>query len=259
MAILRRPLTARNVIASVLLGTQPPILSARRLVRAGELFGINSGTIRVGLTRMVANGELQNEERGYRLTGSLLDRQIRQDRSRNPHNNEWNGDWIMATVRSVGRSPTDRTAMRRAFGALRMAELREGVWLRPANFGADQSPDSSALVAADCIIFVARPEEAFGGRVLARQLWDLEEWQHDADELLANIGVLAARLNHDDVSVLAPGFVESAAVLRLLLTDPLLPAELAPSPWSGDSLRREYDEFDTAYRMLLHKWLDSST
>ena len=258
MAILRRPLTARNVIASTLLGTQPPILSARRLVRAGQLFGINSGTIRVGLTRMVANGELTNEERGYRLTGSLLDRQTRQDTGREPDYIEWNGDWTIATVRSAGRSPADRTSLRQAFGALRMAELREGVWLRPANLGVDHSPASSAQVAADCIVFLGRLQDGSDPRNLVHQLWNLEEWQRDADELLASIGDLVAGLNRDDLSLLAPGFVESAAVLRLLTADPLLPTELAPSPWSSADLRLEYDDFDTAYRRLLREWLDST-
>ena len=54
MTVVRRPLTARGVIASTLIGTNPPLLSARRLVRVGELFGINAGTIRVALSRMVA-------------------------------------------------------------------------------------------------------------------------------------------------------------------------------------------------------------
>ena len=51
-------LTARSVIASTLLGTEPPRLPGRVLVRVGELFGITEGTIRTALSRMVASGEL---------------------------------------------------------------------------------------------------------------------------------------------------------------------------------------------------------
>ena len=38
-----RPLTARSVLLSALLGTTPPRLPVGRLVRAAELFGITIG------------------------------------------------------------------------------------------------------------------------------------------------------------------------------------------------------------------------
>ena len=45
--IERKPMTARSVVASTLLGIEPPRLPARILVRSGELFGIAEGTTRV--------------------------------------------------------------------------------------------------------------------------------------------------------------------------------------------------------------------
>ena len=41
--IAERQLTARSVMASTLLGTEPPVLSARVLVRAAAMFGITEG------------------------------------------------------------------------------------------------------------------------------------------------------------------------------------------------------------------------
>ena len=38
-----RPLTARSVIASTLLGVDPPRLPTQALVRSGELFGLSEG------------------------------------------------------------------------------------------------------------------------------------------------------------------------------------------------------------------------
>ena len=58
----RQQLTARSVIASTLLGTDPPVLSGRILVRAAALFGITEGAARVALSRMVAAGELTSFE-----------------------------------------------------------------------------------------------------------------------------------------------------------------------------------------------------
>src|SRR5258707_15857310 len=87
-----RALTAGSVIASVLLGTRPPELPARLLVRSGELFGIAEGTTRVALSRMVATGEVEAFGDGhYRLSGHLLARRARQDQSRQPQLRPWHG------------------------------------------------------------------------------------------------------------------------------------------------------------------------
>ena len=53
-----RPLKSRSVIASALIGTEVAGLSSRRVVRFAALFGIPEGTVRVTLSRMVADGEL---------------------------------------------------------------------------------------------------------------------------------------------------------------------------------------------------------
>ena len=72
-----QPLTARSVILSVLLGTHPPRLPVKILVRTAELFGISEGTTRVALSRLAADGDVVAEDRDYRLTARLLDRQRR--------------------------------------------------------------------------------------------------------------------------------------------------------------------------------------
>jgi phenylacetic acid degradation operon negative regulatory protein len=48
--------------------------------------------------------------------------------------------------------------------------------------------------------------------------------------------------------------VLSAAVLRHLQADPLLPGELLPRRWPGAELRALYDDFDAAYRAVLADW-----
>jgi phenylacetic acid degradation operon negative regulatory protein len=58
---------------------------------------------------------------------------------------------------------------------------------------------------------------------------------------------------------LADGFVTSAAVLRHLQSDPLLPPSLLPDRWPGDTLRADYDRFDAAYRSVLRAWFAAAT
>jgi phenylacetic acid degradation operon negative regulatory protein len=48
--------------------------------------------------------------------------------------------------------------------------------------------------------------------------------------------------------------VLSAAVLRHLQADPLLPPELAPPGWPAGTLREAYEPWDRAYRAQLAAW-----
>ncbi|MEZ5267886.1 MAG: hypothetical protein R2789_04705 [Microthrixaceae bacterium] len=102
-------MTARSVVASVLLGTVPPVMSVRALVRAGELFGLAEGTVRTALSRMTAAGELVREDSGrYALAGHLIQRQAHQQLSRQPDFGVWNGSWQMRVVELGSRAPSDR-------------------------------------------------------------------------------------------------------------------------------------------------------
>jgi phenylacetic acid degradation operon negative regulatory protein len=247
-----RPLTARNVVASTLLGVRPPELSARVLVRSGELFGIAEGTTRVALSRMVAAGELEADGGRYRLTGRLLGRQARQDESRAGATRAWRGGWRLAVVAVERRAAGERAELRAAMAALRTAEGREGVWLRPDNLDPDRLPEARAVADRQCTWFSASPD---GDQpALAASLWDLDGWATAARDLVARMSASLGDLEAGDTATLAPGFVLSAAVLRHLQADPLLPAGLLPAGWPGDDLRRAYDRYDAAYRAVWRGW-----
>ncbi|MET7935467.1 PaaX family transcriptional regulator C-terminal domain-containing protein [Streptomyces sp. NPDC005322] len=231
-----RPLTARSIVLSTLLGHHPPQLSARALVRVGALFGTAEGTIRVALTRMVAAGDLEQRGGAYRLTDRLLARQARQDDSRVPRTRRWDGTWEFAVVTSDRRAAAERAALRQAMADLRLAELREGAWLRPANLVRPR-PD---VVAAQCGWFTGAPEG--DPAELAARLWDLDGWARQAR-------LLGAALDRADGP--AQRFTVAAAALRHLLADPVLPARLLPEDWPGAELRRRYDAFERDFRALL--------
>jgi phenylacetic acid degradation operon negative regulatory protein len=250
-------LSARSVLASVLLGTDPPWLPTPRLVRTAALFGISEGAARTALSRMVAAGEASAEGGGYRLVGRLAERQVRQAASRRAETRPWQGEWELATVDGDARRPaTDRAALREACRQLRLVELREGVWARPDNLAPDRSAEAAAVVATWCHRWwAARPEPSPS----VDDLWDLHAWAATADALRAEMHALVEPLAAGGHHALAPGFVTSAAVLRHLQADPLLPPALLPSSWPGDALRREYDGYDAAYRAVLHTWLTAGS
>ena len=246
------PLTARSVLASVLLGTEPPWLPTRLLVRTAELFGIADGTARVALSRMVSAGEAVAEGGGYRLVGRLAERQARQLVSRRGDVGSWDGGWELATVGGDGSRPASaRAALREACRQLRLAELREGIWARPDNLAPDRSPEAAAVVADWCQRWRgAQPDP----QPDVAALFQVADWARAAEELRADMARLLAPLEAHDRGALADGFVTSAAVLRHLQADPLLPTELLPSDWPGPELRAEYERYDAAYRAVLVDW-----
>ena len=245
-----RPLTARSVLASTLLGLDPPALPAHRLVATAGLFGISEGTARTALSRMAAAGEVEAEDGAYRLAGHLLERAVRQDRSRAARTRRWRGRWRLAVVVAEARDAPARAALRAAMGRLRLAEWREGVWARPDNLGPEVLPEA---VAGQCRWLTARLDDA-DDAALAVSLWDLGAWAARAEALRQRLAASLGGLAAGDTATLAPGFVLSAAVLRHLQADPLLPAELLPPAWPGPALRADYDAWDAAYRAVLAEW-----
>jgi phenylacetic acid degradation operon negative regulatory protein len=244
------PLTARSVLASALLGEDPPELSVAHLVRLAALFGIRENRARVALSRMVAAGEATTDGSGrYRLAGHLLDRRDRQAGSRRGETRPWTGEWRLVMVVTSGRSAEERSSLRKRLRLARLAERREGVWLRPDNVDLVPDPEGDPQLA----LFAAVPDD--DPVLLAAELWDLDGWARRARQLSAQMEALVPRRPAD----LAPGFELSASVLRHLQSDPLLPGELLPDEWPGPALRRSYEEWDQRYREVLTTWGRSTT
>ena len=238
------PLTARSVLASALLGMDPPELPVAQLVRLTSLFGISENRARVALSRMVAGGEATSDGTGrYRLAGHLAARQSRQSASRAGATAPYDGEWWLAVVTTTGSSADVRSARRRTLAYRRLAELREGVWMRPANLEV-QLPDP---LDGEIELMTALPGDPVA---LTHRLWDLTAWSARAQNLLRELQALAP----DGPEALAPGFELSAAVLRHLQADPLLPPALLPTDWPGTALRATYDQWDARYRTTLRDW-----
>ncbi len=232
-----RPLSARSVVLSLLLGAHPPELPARDLVRLVEGFGVGGSTARAALSRMAAAGDLRRTDTGYRLSERLLERQRRQDEAVRPHTRAWEGDWEMVVVTATGRGAAERADLRARLTALRLAELREGVWLRPANL-CRPLPAELDRVAERHASRPARP-----ARDLAADLWPLDAWSATAGALLDRVG--RARRPADRLTAFA-------AVVRHLLADPVLPPELLPSDWPGGALREAYARYQREQTGQVH-------
>lgn len=220
-------LTARSVVLSVLLGAHPAWASASELITLTADFDIREPTLRVALTRMVGAGDLVRSADGYRLSDRLLARQRRQDDALDPTLRRWDGTWTTLVITSVGTDAKTRATLRTTLHGKRFAELREGVWMRPANLDLQLADDLRGRLR----VLLARDEDPAG---LAAALWDLPDWARIGHCLLDEMAHAA------DVPA---RFSIAAAMVRHLLADPVLPTELLPDDWPGTALRQAYHQF----------------
>jgi phenylacetic acid degradation operon negative regulatory protein len=223
-----RPLSARSVVLSLLLGAHPAELSAAALVHAGELFDVPESTLRATLSRMVAAGDLVRDGSTHGLSERLLERQRRQDLALHADTTAWDGSWEQVVITSSGRSAQARAELRATLSSLRLAELREGVWLRPANLSRKLPAWPPALIST----LRSTPDE--DPVVLASRLWDVDGWASHGRALLD--GLTRAGTARERLTV-------SAAVVRHLLVDPVLPRELLPGGWPSERLREAYARY----------------
>jgi phenylacetic acid degradation operon negative regulatory protein len=237
-----RPLTARSVLLSVLLGSHPPQLPVRTLIRTADLFGISGGSARVALSRLTSDGDVVAESGTYALSPRHLARQAQQDSSLDPEVRRWGGSWEVALLLA---GPADdlasvTAAARPALTELKLAEIHPGVWGRPANLARQAVPPPGALM------FSGRPQPAgpgaAGAAELAGHLWDLRAWAAEAEVLLAGLDARRAP---------AERLAAAAAIVRHIRADPVLPAPLLPPGWPGPGLRRAYRGYRKELGLLI--------
>lgn len=230
-----KPLPARSVVLSLLLGAHPDDLTAADLVRAGEHVGIAASTVRVALTRAVAAGDLLRDDGRYRLGERLQRRQERQDEAVRDAERRWDGSWEMAVVVVAGRPGPERAALRERLTTHRLAELREGVWTRPANLRRPRGYLDEVVLST----FTVVPDEP--PAALAATLWDLNGWARTGHRLLDEMA---------DAREPATRLAAAAGVVRHLASDPLLPASLLPRDWPAGALRTAYADYQVSLRAL---------
>ncbi|OBJ54740.1 PaaX family transcriptional regulator C-terminal domain-containing protein [Mycobacterium sp. 1423905.2] len=220
-------LTARSVILSLLLGLHPASATSAELIRLTSEYAITEAALRVALTRMVASGDLVRSPDGYRLSDRLLARRRKQDDALRPPTRVWRGAWVTVVITSIGIDPRIRADTRRDLYDNRFAELREGVWMRPDNLKLELPVDLEER-ARILYTYDNAPAELSG------MLWDLPGWAEGGRRLLDEMANASEPLEQ---------FIAAAAIMRHLMTDPVLPENLLPARWPGNELRTAYAEF----------------
>lgn len=210
-------------------------MPVRALVEAGALFGIAEGSMRVALTRALADGLLERDERGaYRLGGRAhaVAERVAAWRRLETRVRPWSGGWLtaIAASRASGRAAQRRHA--RALRLLGFRELRRDVAVRPDNLvgGIDtvRAEGTRFELAPGSILCELHGFDALT-EARARALWD-------ADELVAGYRrtrrALDASAEHlaalPENAAMTESFRLGGAGLRQLTLDPLLPEPIVP-------------------------------
>ena len=248
-----RPLSARSVLASALLGSDQGRLTVAELVAVASQFGISAGATRTCLWRMVSNGELNGDEGSYALAGRLLERRERVDEASRIDDaaRGWDGTWELAVVSLERRSASDRVELRKAAVALHLDELREGVWIRPDNLDPQRFPTFREVLDQQCIHFHGAATDITADKV--GSLFSLGEWADDAGVLIdAMDAALNGSKRDESTESFTYEFALSIAVVRHLQLDPLLPVEFTGDHWPGNALRGTYRRFDHAFKQRIN-------
>lgn len=245
--------SSRSLILDLLSTLRRGSMPVRALVEAGALFDLAEGSVRVALTRLLAEGLVERDERGsYRLGegARAVTERVTGWRRLEERVRAWGGDWLAVfEARRPGQTGrAARAAHARALRLLGFRELAPGVALRPDNLtgGIDAVRAELARLGLAPGAIVARLHELDDvSEARARGLWDAEAlvagYRRGARALDASRRRLAAR---DEAEAMVESFRLGGAMLHALAIDPLLPEPIVPARERAafvEAMRR-YDE-----------------
>jgi phenylacetic acid degradation operon negative regulatory protein len=229
--------TAKRIVLELLSASDGHEGASSALVRAGKLLGVAENSVRVTLTRLVADGTLELTGRGaYRLgdATAALTRQVTSWRSLENQVRRWDGAWVCVQAGSAGG---DRSLARQRARALRLLGFRaldptlsSTLALRPDNLegGVAALRDRLYALGVDREALVFRATELDRDtEVRARGLWDAERLSESYHQTRDRIDRWLRAVTELPLRTAArEAFFFGGDVLRMILFDPRLPEPL---------------------------------
>ncbi len=253
--------SSSGIVLDLLFAHTDHQLSVQALCKAGELFGIRSQGMRVALTRLAQQGKIGKTGRGnYQLNpgGNTLFRDVDDWLHKENRARSWKGQWLGIHVDAVARA--DKTIWRRHEKAIALRgfrPLRKFLYVRPDNLKGSLEQTRAELQALGLIdtalLFeIVRLDEQ--DDTCARNLWNVEQLRLQYRALLdlvARSGKGLPKLT--DGHAARESLLVGREVIRHIILDPLLPAQMMPSQERHELIdaarryqivaRRYWDEF----------------
>ncbi|MEB2317369.1 MAG: PaaX family transcriptional regulator [Pseudomonadota bacterium] len=258
------PITAADLVLNLLLGRGGP-LSVHALCRAGRLFGIRDGTIRVALTRLQRQGKIASTGRAHYAFApgaSALSRRL-EDWSRHfERPRAWNHRWI--GIHDTGVPRSDKVVWRHHVLAMSLrgfATLAPRLHVRPDNLAGGVEGMRTTLLdlglAPQAIVFgIESLDEPRHAR--ACRLWDrgelLRGYRSQRTSLAKHARALP-RLPLDEAA--RDSLLIGRAAIARFMRDPMLPPELAPVA-AREELVAAIRDYQRAARRIWRAWLDAN-
>lgn len=200
--------------------------------------GVEEKAARQALMRTAGDGWLHAQRVGrrtrWRLTdsaSSLLTEGTERIFAFRAGVESWDGNWLVLIVRVPETERPARHRLRTRLAWAGLGSPSPGVWLSPHPGRLDEvrAVLGDAGVLDDAQLFVGG--YAGGGELtqVVRQAWDLDAIEAAYEQFLADFD----RAEDTDALITVIELVHSWR--RFPWTDPLLPRELLPSPWSGEA------------------------
>jgi phenylacetic acid degradation operon negative regulatory protein len=223
---------ARSFVLDLLSTLRRGAMPVRALVESAALFAIAEGSVRVALTRLLADGLVERDERGlYRLgrAAAPVQGHVAAWRNLEARLRPWSGGWIGVFEGASAARPS-RASQRRSERALGLTGFRSfarGLALRPDNLAggvARLREELAELGLAPGAVVCELHELDAVSDARARKLWDADDLVAQYRRHRQRLEASTRRLRSRTPEVaMAESFRVGGAVLRLLAHDPLLP------------------------------------
>ena len=214
------------------------------LIRVMSDFGISERLVRTSVFRLARDGWLEVDQVGrqsyYRLTEEGA-RRFAQATHRiyGEPRQSWEGNWCL--VLTAGLDPDKRELVRRELSWLGFAPIASDLLAHPSPDPADTESQLKRLDAGDLIVMQGRgagPTLQNGAiRALVHRSWNLKDIEQRYAGFLERFRPVFAAIRSRRQIPPRTAFQVRTLMLqeyrKILLRDPLLPAELLPQAWHG--------------------------
>lgn len=213
-------------------------------------FGVNERLVRTSLSRLVRDDLLVSRADGrrsfYRVAPAAIDLFASADeRIYRGRPDPWDGSWTLVVLDGGESTPEHRAELRHELAALGMGVVAPNV------LGSPIVPFDAVVAVVERVggfehVLVTRSTVVPGAGMvdqveLARRCTDLGHLESSYRELAARLSAFdeVALAALDDRRAAKLRLLVVATFRRLVLHDPLLPAELLPATWAGAVARAE--------------------
>lgn len=207
-------------------------------------FGISERLVRTSVYRLAADDWLESEQQGrrsyYRLTASGRDRfRAATHRIYGSHRGDWDGRWCLLLLSALDADERDQ--LRRECGWLGFGQLSTNVLAHP-------SPDPDDLAATLDRLGLRKRVVIMEGETidsseamaqLAGDAWALDALDERYERFVKTFRPALDSLLDGDAPAPKTAFLVRTLLIqeyrKVLLRDPLMPAELLPGDWHGEA------------------------